>query len=161
MPDEIMFLAQGIEAAIAEMEATGIDASSAASGFHEHNLLDRKQGTLWKAGGTGNAWVKWDMGANYTASAIGIINGNPFTGGNASNKWRLQVETSVDWAFTSPVNRLAAQTPVAGDEPLGGHICRMCLSMFPRSERLFWARPTNPTCPTTGPDRCVAPMASM
>jgi hypothetical protein len=116
MPDEIMFLAEGIEAAITSTE--GLEASSSASGFAAHNLLDRKQSAFWKSGVSGDPTIKFDMGENYTASAITLVNNNALTGGSyGGTKWRFRLQVDDNWAFSSPSDLTGALVPATGDDP--------------------------------------------
>jgi hypothetical protein len=116
MPDEIMFLAEGIEAAI--ISTNGLADSDACPSFAGYNLLDRCQNTPWKAGSGSTHFIRIDMGADYTASAIALINANPLTGGAYSGtKWRMELKSDDNWAFSSPTTRLAIQVPAAGDVP--------------------------------------------
>lgn len=120
MADDIVFLGQGIEAAITS--TNGIDADQEASGYAVENLIDRNQNTLYKPGNTAYTTIKIDMGAPISPTALALINNN------AADEFstygiRLTTTSNDDWSFSGTVEWHippvgSYETPGSADQPI-------------------------------------------
>jgi hypothetical protein len=128
MPDEIMFLAEGIEAAITS--TNGVHSNYSYPGFAVDNLLDRNKNTPWKSNLSGDVYIKVDLGSLIDVKYLALIGCNPYTGGSYDGtKWRLQVSKMTSWtAGSSDITGILV--PTASNEPFWLVDCTDCNSRY-------------------------------